>query len=386
MPDDVTYTDDQINDALVTIMSNPQDRADKLFLAQKFLIAAERLTDSVSDDEEPTPEPPSESPPQLKEVENMSVQILKFDLTNRSRMRVEMLEGREHLVVPAVMIVEGVLAGSAGPLFYPRDELAKAPGLWNHKPLLVGHPANGGSANDTAEINSRKIGIMLNTRWTAPKLVTEAWIDTARANRIDKRIIDNLTSGQTIEVSTGVQVGIEQSPGKFGEITYNGIARNYQPDHLAILVDEKGACPVSCGCGLMARNEAVENAALYAAYEAMVMRDFNSQALIPSAKAAFLAEKYGVSSLVTNGEDPMPRTPPSFGPDAPVPVVDRRRRAPLLWELDAPAPGAVQNNGSHNEAPLPRTPLFFGPQKSEPPRTVANEGGESPLPRTPLPY
>ena len=40
------------------------------------------------------------------------------------------MDGKDFLVAPMVMIVEGVLEGSEGPLYYPATELAKTPAVW----------------------------------------------------------------------------------------------------------------------------------------------------------------------------------------------------------------------------------------------------------------
>ncbi len=49
------------------------------------------------------------------------------------------LEGREHVVVPMVMMVPGVHAGSNGPLLYSEDEMNRPPVVasWNHRPVVV---------------------------------------------------------------------------------------------------------------------------------------------------------------------------------------------------------------------------------------------------------
>ena len=73
-----------------------------------------------------------------EEKVNTTFQTLVANLTGM--VRKDTLEGREHLVVPMVMMVEGVLDGSNGPLFYPAEEMAKLPQGWNEKPVVVQHP------------------------------------------------------------------------------------------------------------------------------------------------------------------------------------------------------------------------------------------------------
>jgi len=166
------------------------------------------------------------------------------------------LEGRDHLVVPTTMIVEGVLNGSRGPLFYPAEELESSVPAWNHKPIVVYHPREG-SACDPEVLNTRKIGVILNTSWDAPKLRTESWIDILAANRVDKRIIESLEENKTVEVSTGVYTKNKKvDETEFGGKKYAAIATNYRPDHLAILPDQIGACSIADGAGLLQLNAA----------------------------------------------------------------------------------------------------------------------------------
>jgi hypothetical protein len=46
---------------------------------------------------------------------------------NNYEIRMETYMGRKHLIVPVVMMVEGVHCGSAGPLFHSIEELGKYP-------------------------------------------------------------------------------------------------------------------------------------------------------------------------------------------------------------------------------------------------------------------
>ena len=55
--------------------------------------------------------------------------------------RFEMRDGRQHIVAPVVMLVEGVHNGTAGPILYPLEELSDFPGSWDGRPVTLGHPA-----------------------------------------------------------------------------------------------------------------------------------------------------------------------------------------------------------------------------------------------------
>lgn len=170
--------------------------------------------------------------------------------------RNDRMEGRDWLVVPTVMMVEGVHNGSDGPILYPADELAKLPVAWNHKPVVVYHPiVNGQSttACDPIELTTRKIGVMMNTSWDG-KLKTESWLQPERIEQVDKRVGEALNKAEMMEVSIGVYMDLERTEGEWNGEAYAGIARNLVPDHLAVLPDLVGACSIADGAGLLRTN------------------------------------------------------------------------------------------------------------------------------------
>lgn len=174
--------------------------------------------------------------------------------------RHDVLEGRDHLVVPAVMLTEGVFNGSDGPIYYPKKVLADDPLSWNHMPVVVYHPEQNGqnvSARDQMVLNSQKIGVLLNTAFDpdTTKLKTEAWLDVERTNKIDPRIIDKLTANEKVEVSTGVFVPRTKQAGVFNGRQYKQVAKKLKPDHLAVLPDQIGACSIADGAGLLANKD-----------------------------------------------------------------------------------------------------------------------------------
>lgn len=182
-----------------------------------------------------------------------TLQSLSVNVSN-GLIRNDTLEGREHIVAPMVMIVEGVLNGSQGPLFYPAEELKKFVGAWNHKPVVVYHPevnGQGVSACDPKVIDEYKIGVILNTKFEDGKLKAEAWLEADRIQKVDNRIAEAIENNQMMELSTGVFIEMDETPGDFNGTPYDAIARNYRPDHLAILPDKIGACSIEMGAGFI---------------------------------------------------------------------------------------------------------------------------------------
>lgn len=168
--------------------------------------------------------------------------------------RNETLEGRPYLAVPMVMIKEGVLNGSDGPILYTSEELAKVPQVWNTKPVVVQHPTLNGkslSACDPDVLEKYRVGMIMNTSWDGQRLKAEAWLEPSRLKSVDSRVLNAVQKGEMMEVSTGLFSEIESKPGVFKGRHYKGVVRNLRPDHLAILPDSIGACSIADGAGLM---------------------------------------------------------------------------------------------------------------------------------------
>lgn len=174
----------------------------------------------------------------------------------QTKARRVVLNGRPWLVAPVTMIVPGVLNGSKGALYYPPEEVEADPQAWDGFPIVVYHPRTQASARDPEVHRTQWVGNVYRTRVGNGKLVAEAWFDEEATQRVDRRVYDALVAGRRMEVSTGLHtVNFPAPPGS----THNGrgyeyVARQYRPDHLAILPDQVGACSLKDGCGLMVAN------------------------------------------------------------------------------------------------------------------------------------
>ena len=193
--------------------------------------------------------------------------------------RNDTMEGRDYLVVPMVMLTEGVHSGSEGALYYPAEELAKIPAIWNHKPVVVYHP--NGSACTPDVLSNRKIGVIMNTIFEDGKLKAEAWLEVSRIAIVDNRIMEAIDNNQMLELSTGLFTDNENVEGDWNGEHYNAIARNYRPDHLAVLPDQKGACAIEDGAGFLRLNKAGD-ALLFSLSSSDKQREYlNSCNLLP---------------------------------------------------------------------------------------------------------
>lgn len=172
--------------------------------------------------------------------------------------RREEWHGRAYLVAPLTMIVPGVLNGSNGPLLYPAEEVSKTPDAWNGMPIVVGHPTMNGkpvSARSPKVLQQYQVGTVFNTL-ASGKLSAEGWFDEELTRRNAPALMDRLLKGEPIELSTGLFTDQEPVSGVTANGTpYQAIARNYRPDHLAVLLDTKGACSISDGCGVLVNKE-----------------------------------------------------------------------------------------------------------------------------------
>lgn len=182
----------------------------------------------------------------------------------RGKIRKEILLGRSYWVAPVTMIVPGVLEGSAGKKLYTANETAKSEFLWNDIPLVLEHPKENGkfiaARNRPDVLSSYQIGRVYNVIMTTDGLEGEAWFDYKITKAKEPKIIANLKAGVNMELSVGVITEDTVAPAnsKFKGVTYDSIAANLKPDHLAILMTKQGACSLKDGCGVHV-NENGEN-------------------------------------------------------------------------------------------------------------------------------
>lgn len=162
--------------------------------------------------------------------------------------------GKNHLVIPVIMMVEGVHHGSQGPMLHKIDELAKFPESWNGMPVVINHPEIDGinvSANRPDILEQQEIGKIFNTYVKdMKKLAAEVWLDEEMLKTYSQEILDQIQKGIPLEVSLGMFTDEDFVTGEFEGEHYESIAKNHRPDHLALLPGAVGACSLADGCGL----------------------------------------------------------------------------------------------------------------------------------------
>lgn len=180
--------------------------------------------------------------------------------------RTETFDGREHLVVPVVALVEGVVhaMNAKNAEFVAASEFSRAPGGWNGRPLFFGHPLNKKGApvsgNSPDVLEAKSIGRIFNSAIRSGKLAMEAWIDVEKAKEVAPEVLERVEAGETVEISVGVFVETDDVEGEYQGKKYLGEWHDIVPDHLALLPKtDEGACSVEMGCGVRAakKQEAV---------------------------------------------------------------------------------------------------------------------------------
>lgn len=162
-------------------------------------------------------------------------------------------EGRDTLVVPVVMMKSGVVMNDC---LVPTEELH--PETWNGVPVTLHHPPD--SANKPDVLAEYKLGTIFNARVDNGDLKAEAWIDVERTNARAPGLIAQLEAGQAMDVSTGYFSGDVAQAGTSKGRAYTLVSRNLNPDHLALLPGETGACSWEDGCGVRANVKGTEMA------------------------------------------------------------------------------------------------------------------------------
>lgn len=165
---------------------------------------------------------------------------------------------REHMVVPVVALVEGVIhaINAEVPEYVPLETLSATPHVWNNRPAVLKHPVLNGrqiSANAPHVLEAQGLGSVFNAGVKGNKLHMEAYIDPAKAEKLGAaKMLERLRNGEVVEVSVGAYVVTEPSSGEHNGKPYKAVWKQIVPDHLAFLPDGIGACNSSMGCGTRA--------------------------------------------------------------------------------------------------------------------------------------
>lgn len=197
-------------------------------------------------------------------VHQRSVDISPSDV--RREIRSVDGEKRPYLVAPSTFVREGVLNDA----LVSWDELLTSAQGWNGEPVTAGHPedarGNYVSANSLDTIGT-KIGDARNVSSDSDRtaLDGEIWVDErraydrgGRASRIAETLAawansesdENADEPEPLGISVGYHYVADDRAGTYDGEPYNERHRDIIPDHIALLIDEQGACSIEDGCGV----------------------------------------------------------------------------------------------------------------------------------------
>jgi len=167
--------------------------------------------------------------------------------------------GKNHLVIPVIMMVEGVHHGSHGPLYHSIQDLGKFPESWNGIPVVIDHPVIEGVNVSANSPDIEDVGKVFNTYVKDnKKLAAEVWLDEEKLQAFSKEVLAQIKQGIPLEVSLGMFTEEELVTGEWNGEHYEAIAKNHRPDHLALLPGSVGACSLADGCGLGVNSEGLQ--------------------------------------------------------------------------------------------------------------------------------
>ena len=132
------------------------------------------------------------------------------------------VSGKNYVIVPVVMMLEGVHSGSAGPILHTATALSASAQSWNGTPVVIHHPQdeNGNfiSANSTGVT---VFGDVKNFRWEDNKLKGDAWLEETKLIAHYPLVLNMLSNGTAVDVSIGAYTTELIEAGKWnGEIYY----------------------------------------------------------------------------------------------------------------------------------------------------------------------
>lgn len=168
--------------------------------------------------------------------------------------RYETLNGKKHLVVPIVALMEGVIhpVNADTPEFVSEAVLAAAAASWVGRPVTLGHPKRGGtqcSADDPEVRLAHGLGVIMKSEMSGKKMLQEAWLEEEKTKKLHPVMYERLASGQTEEVSVGAFVTAKSIESSHNGKAYKAAWLTAQGDHLAMLPGGRGACSCDMGCG-----------------------------------------------------------------------------------------------------------------------------------------
>lgn len=164
--------------------------------------------------------------------------------------------------------VDGIVMNST---LYPAEQLAQGAPTLENKPAPAGHPKDSqgrfiSAANGEALLTSYVGAVVRNARHAGGRTLCDILVNErqAKAHPDGEKLVERLdaaingTNAEPIHVSTGLFAEMITANGESGGKPYTRIATGIRYDHLAILLNEKGAGTPDDGVGMFLNAQGAE--------------------------------------------------------------------------------------------------------------------------------
>ncbi len=163
----------------------------------------------------------------------------------------KVIDGAPYYILRDVPVVKAMVLNGA---LLPEDEIRKTLAAWNLKPVVFGHPKQGDKMVSAAEENQLEnhVGFINKAYMDKNRMRSDIYL---KKNKIDtdekgQRLLHALERGIAVNVSTAYFDRSQNAKGAKDGREFGRIQTTIAPDHLAILLDEDGACSCKDGCGI----------------------------------------------------------------------------------------------------------------------------------------
>lgn len=148
---------------------------------------------------------------------------------------------------------------SQGPILFNFSQLHTNIGDYRSLPVVVDHPSDVERRNYPGTqrflweepVKPEHVGYLLGTKRTRTTIQSRALIDIRKLHELAPHVAENLWGGRAIETSMGSRCNWDETTGEHAGQSFQFVANELIPDHLAILSSGEGAWGLRNGCGLV---------------------------------------------------------------------------------------------------------------------------------------
>ena len=146
--------------------------------------------------------------------------------------------GTDFAVIPTVVIATDRMNGE----IVPFSEVERSTAAWDGVAVTLNHPSIMGTNVSVKDAPHFQIGDVRYPSYVSNKLRAELWVNLDQGFEVPG-IVSQMERGKVFEVSSGYFANVAVN--KEGEKVQSDI----DPDHVAILLAQAGACSIEDGCG-----------------------------------------------------------------------------------------------------------------------------------------